>query len=134
MYPIRSILLAALKAGILSASINGLLFGAGKSMSLLPDDLIIPNANEPLTLAPVLLSSFIPPFVAGLLWFALSSFTKKTKSIFRVIAVSLLVLSYFTPFSIPGISPETAILLNLMHTVVAFFTVYFFQTSDRKTI
>ena len=42
-------------------------------------------------------------------------------------AVVLVILSFASPFSIPGVPPAMGIAVNLMHVVVAGLTIYAFR-------
>ncbi len=117
----RKLLTVAPAAGIVAAIINAGLFLIGRSTGAVPADLIIPNAGQPLSLLPVLISSFVPALVAGLLLALLNRFTKRPRPmlIFNLIAGAFLVFSFVTPFSIPNVPTGMIIVLELMHIVVA---------------
>ena len=121
-----------LKASLTAALINGLLFGLGKISGILSESIIIPNAKQPLTLPPVLFASIVAVIVAGVLLRVLSRFNKKPQIIFNTVALVLLVLSFASPFSIPGISITMAIWMNVMHIVVAASILFFFETLKSK--
>ena len=115
----RKLLTAAPLAGLVAAVINAVLFYIGTATGAIPADLIIPNAGKPLTVIPVIIASFVPAIAAGLVLALLNRFTKRPLRIFNIIAVILLLFSFSSPFSIPGVPVGMIIMLNLMHIVVA---------------
>ena len=115
----RKLLTLAPLAGLIAAVINVVLFYIGTATGAIPADLIIPNAGQPLTVIPVIIASFVPAIAAGLLLALLNRFTKRPLRIFNIIAVILLVFSFSSPFSIPGVPVGMIVILNLMHVVVA---------------
>ena len=105
-------------AGVVAAVINAALFFVGSYTGAIPSNLIIPNAGQPLTIVPVLVSSFLPAVVAGLLLDLLNRFTKRPLRIFTIIVLAILAFSFISPFSIPGIPITMIVILKLMHMVV----------------
>ncbi len=106
-------------AGLVAAAINTVLFFVGGAAGAVPQNVIIPNAGQPLTVIPVIISSILPSVVAGLVLALLNRFTKKPLLVFNIIAGVFLVLSFFSPLSIPGAPTNMIVLLNVMHAVVA---------------
>ena len=111
--------------GLIAAVLgNVILFFVGKAAGALPEDVIIPNANAPLTVGPVIFGTILPAIVATLLFGLLARFTKRPVPIFMVIAIILLVLSFYTPFSIPNAPTGMVVILELMHVVAAVAITY----------
>lgn len=104
---------------LVSAAINAGLFFIGKGFGAFPEDVLIPNQNKPITLVPVIMASILPLLIAGLVMGLLNRFAKKSKLIFNIIAVVLLLLSLINPFMIPAAPLSMPIMLNLMHIVCA---------------
>ncbi len=106
-------------AGLAAAILNVILYFVGTSTGAIPTDFIIPNAGQPLTVVPVIMASIVPALIAGLVLAILARFTKKPLTIFNVLSVVLLVLSFWSPFTVPGMPLGMIIILELMHVVVA---------------
>lgn len=112
---------AALIGGGLGALVNVVLFfvltpllGASPIMVQPTPDM----AAIELTFVPVIIASLLPAFVAaGLLWL-LGRFTAQPYTIFRIVAVVGLVLS-FGPFAASLFSAQQIVVLGLMHVVAA---------------
>ncbi len=115
---IRKLLTLAPLAGLIAAAINAVLFYIGTATGAIPANLIIPNAGQPLSIVPVIVASFMPTIVAGLLLALLNRFTKQPLRIFNIIAIIVFVLAFFSPFSIPGAPVGMIVILELMHVVV----------------
>jgi len=114
----RKLLTLAPLAGLIAAAINAVLFYIGTATGAIPANLIIPNAGQPLSIVPVIVASFMPTIVAGLLLALLNRFTKQPLRIFNIIAIIVFVLAFFSPFSIPGAPVGMIVILELMHVVV----------------
>lgn len=115
----RKLLYLAPIAGLAAAILNVILFLVGTSTGTIPADFIIPNAGQPLTIVPVIMASVVPALVAGLVLALLGRFTKKPLTVFNVISIVLLVVSFSSPFTVPGMPVGMIIILELMHVVVA---------------
>jgi hypothetical protein len=116
---VQKVLYPALAAGLVAAVINAVLFWIGSATGAVPADLIIPNAGQPLTIVPVIISSVLPALVAGLVFFLLIRFTRNPLRIFNWVAAIVLLLSFASPFSIPNVPVGMVVVLELMHVVVA---------------
>lgn len=119
-------------AGLIAAVINAVLFYIGTATGAIPNNVIIPDAGQPLTIVPVLVASFVPVIVGGLLLALLNRFTKQPFRIFSIIAVIVLALSFFSPFSIPGAPISMIVILELMHVVVVSVVLTTFSRSSSR--
>lgn len=128
----KNLLWAAPLAGAIAAVINSILYFIGTSTGLIDSSILIPGANAPLTVVPVIASSIIPSIVAGLVLAGLNYFLSKPWRVFIIIAGVLLVVTFANPFiGIPGISLGMGIWLNVMHVVVAGSVLYCFNRFTR---
>lgn len=121
------ILLYSLIAGATAAVINSILFFIGKALGAFPETLLIPNQNQPFTVLPFIFSSILPSLVAGLVMGIINHFSKSPKKIFNIIAIVLVLLSFYSPFTVPGISIMAIIFFNIMHLVVAASLMFFYK-------
>jgi hypothetical protein len=128
----KNLLWAAPLAGAIAAVINSILFFIGSSTGLIDSSILIPGANAPLTVVPVIASSIIPSIIAGLVLAGLNYFLSKPWRVFTIIAAVLLVVTFANPFmGIPGIPLGMGIWLNVMHVVVAGSVLYCFNRFTR---
>lgn len=116
---IKKLIWAAPVAGIAAAIANALVYYVAHAIGAVPDNGIIPNADQPITVVPVLIASFFPAIVAGILLAVLSLITEKAIKVFIFISTFLLVLSFYMPFTIPEAFGSMILVLNLMHIVAA---------------
>ena len=72
-----------------------------------------------MTLGAVVTSSFVPTILAAVLFALLGRYTRRPVSISRAVAVVLLLVSFVTPFSIPGAPVSMIVALLLVHVVAA---------------
>jgi hypothetical protein len=101
-----------------SVALNAVIFFAGKAAGFFPETVII-GGNGPLSIVPVLISSSMPLLIAAGVFWALARWTKSPKKIFTAIALTLLLVSFASPFSIPEVPAGMIVGLNLMHIVAA---------------
>lgn len=114
-----SVLKRSFLAGLVATLINVALFYIGSSTGAIPANLIIPSAGQPLTIGPVVFSTLIPALMAGLLLIGLDRLTSRPVRLFNIIAAAVLILSFATPFTLPGAPVSMILILELMHIVVA---------------
>ncbi len=120
-------------AGV-ATGLNALLFFIFKALGIIVDTIFI-QPNQPLTVVPIIISSILPSLIASLVFFLLEKFTKNGFKIFRIIALVLMVLSFINPFmGIPNVTLAYALVLNLMHLVVAGAVLYFLGKAVKKQI
>ncbi len=129
----KKLLWVAPLAGAIAAVINSVLFLIGSATGLIDAAVLVPGMNTPITIVPVMMSSFIPSLIAGLVLGVMNYFLDKPFKVFRIVALILLILSFANPFmGIPGIPVGMGIWLNLMHVVVAGTVVYCFGRFTAK--
>lgn len=129
----KKLLWVAPLAGAIAAGINSVMFLIGSAIGLMDESVLVPGMNTPITIAPVMMSSFIPSLIAGLVLGVMNYFLNKPFKVFRIVALVLLILSFANPFmGIPGIPVGMGLWLNLMHVVVAGTVVYCFGRFTAK--
>jgi hypothetical protein len=122
-------ILAALKASLLAAAINAVLFFIFHALGLITDDIFI-QPGQVMTVVPVLISSIVPTLIAGIVFFVIEKYTKQGLKIFSIISVILLLLSFMNPFlAIQGVNIAYGISLNFMHIVVVAALLYFLKSA-----
>ncbi len=118
-------IMAGFYAGIAAAVINSILFFIFHATGVISDS-IMPRPNEPMTVVPVIMASLIPSLIGSIGFFLLEKFTKNGFTIFRILTIVLVALSLYSPFTtIPGITTGYALVLCVMHIVVAAALLYF---------
>ena len=129
----KKLLWVAPLAGAIAAGINSILFLIGSAIGLVDESVLVQGMNTPITIGPVIMSSFIPSLIAGLVLGVMNYFLNKPFKVFRIVALVLLILSFANPFmGIPGIPLGMGIWLNVMHVVVAGAVVYCFGRFTAK--
>ncbi|MFN7119783.1 MAG: DUF6069 family protein [Saprospiraceae bacterium] len=99
--------------------INVILLLIFNATNIIPKDFIVPQANQPITILPVIMATIIPLSIATLLYALLARFTKNPNRIFWIIAIGMLIFTLYPPFTIPNVPLSMAIGLNVMHVVAA---------------
>jgi hypothetical protein len=118
-------------AGVASLVINAVLFFVFHAAGILTDDIMI-QPNQPLTIVPVIFSSVMPSIVGSCVFFLFEKFAKNGYKGFTILSIILLVLSFMNPFmGIPNVTVGYAIVLNVMHVVVAVSLLYFIKRAKK---
>ena len=110
---------ASLLAGIGAVVANVVIYFIAAAAGAIPQSVLIPGMNQPVTVVPVIFNSFVPAILAAVLLALLNRFTRRPVRIFRIIAAVLLVLSFANPLTIPGAPLAMILALDLMHVVAA---------------
>jgi drug/metabolite transporter (DMT)-like permease len=123
----KSIITTAAVAGVISAVVNSILYFIFHAAGVIPDDVYV-QENQPLTLFPVVISSFVPSLLAGVVFYLFCRYTQKGFRYFSILAIILLLLSFANPFmAIKNIPLSMGLALNAMHIVVVTSLLYFFK-------
>lgn len=105
-------------AGLVAALANVVVFLLASALGAVPGD-VLPQGQPPVTVGAVGFSSFVPALLGAVLFGLLGRFTRRPVRNFRVVAVGVLVLSFATPFTIPGAPVAMILALLLMHAIAA---------------
>ncbi len=104
-------LLGGLAAGVVAAAVNAALFATG-----LVDQSVVVPTGDPVSLGAVISLSLVPNVLAGLvLWGVLRA--GRGVRLYQIIVAVATVLSFVTPFSLPGAPLSMILILELMHVV-----------------
>ena len=130
----KPIIVAGLIAASVSAVVNTILFFVFQAAGVFTNDIMI-QPNQPLSVIPVILSSIIPALIASCIFFLFEKYGKNGFKTFSIVSIILLVLSFANPFfGIPNVTVPYAIVLNLMHIVVAFSLLYFIKRAKNNLV
>ena len=130
----KKIIVAGLIAASVSAVINTVLFFIFQAAGVFTNDIMI-QPNQPLSVVPVLISSIVPTLIAACIFFLFEKYGKNGYKTFSIVSIILLVLSFANPFfGIPNVTVPYAIVLNLMHIVVAFSLLYFIKRAKNNLV
>ena len=121
----KQIITAGLMAGVLSAIINAILFYIFHTANVLVDSIHI-QPNTPLTVTPLIMSSILPSLIGSIAFYFIQKFSSNGFKIFRIVSIVLVALSLISPFTnIPNVTFGYAMVLNVMHILVAGDLLYF---------
>jgi hypothetical protein len=121
----------ALTAAGASAAINAVLFLITSALGAFGPNLITP-AGGPLSIGPVIISSIIGVLAGSAVYALFGKIFKSAITIFRVVAIIVLVLSFGNPFIITNATIVDIIILNLMHVVAGVFAIVLLTTRAVK--
>jgi hypothetical protein len=125
---------------IIGAVVNSALFFLTSLTGLFNELAVPPDSIRPLTIVNIISASFMFPLVATVFYSFLQVVTQKHITLVRWIGYIFMVLSFWSPTGIEGISILEIVILNIMHVVTAVLfiegiTRYFGkQEVDKKTI
>ncbi|ADI14773.1 DUF6069 family protein [Truepera radiovictrix] len=115
----RRLLRDTLVAAPLGAAANALLFYASAAFGAFPQSVLVPRANAPFSVVPVIVFTLIGVLGAALMFCLVLWATPRPKRVFWTVAALVFTLMFFTPFSIPGAPVGMIVVLELMHVVAA---------------
>jgi hypothetical protein len=125
----------SMKAGLLTASAaiitNVIIFFIFKSTGIFTDTILI-DGKVPLTVLPIVISSTVPTLIAALVFFLFEKFSSKGYRNFSILSVVLVILSLFSPFTIPNVTTGFALGLDVMHLTIVFYLLYFLKKAIAK--
>jgi hypothetical protein len=121
----KQIITAGLMAGGASAIFNAILYYTFHAARVFVDNIHI-QPNTPLTIAPVVISSIIPSIIGSIVFYFIQKYSTNGFKIFRIVSIVLVSLSLISPFmNIPNVTIGYAMVLNVMHIIVAGELLYF---------
>jgi len=125
----------SMKAGLLTAVAaiitNVIIFFIFKSAGIFTDTILI-DGKVQLTVLPIVISSTVPTLIAALVFFLFEKFSSKGYRNFSILSVVLVILSLFSPFSIPNVTTGFALGLDVMHLTIVFYLLYFLKKAIAK--
>ena len=127
----KQIITAGAVAAGISVVINAILFFAFHSIGVITDNVFV-QPNQPLTVVPVIISSIFPTLIGTLVFFLFEKYTANGFKIFSIVAGTLVVLSFSSPFTaVQGMPISYGIVLNVMHVVVASSLLFFINRAKK---
>ncbi len=105
-------------AGAVAAVVNAVVYLLASAFGAMPPDVVVPGQG-PVTLGAVVSISFVPALLGALLFAVMGRFMRRPIRTFRVVATVVLVLSFATPFTLPGAPLAMIAALLLMHVIAA---------------
>lgn len=128
----KQVMMAGLMAAAVSASINAILFFLFKGIGWITDDIFV-QPNQPMTVVPVIISSFAPTLIASIVFFLFEKYTQNGFKIFSIVTIILMLLSLAGPFAgIPNATMQYSLSLAPMHLVVPMVLLYFISKSKKN--
>lgn len=116
---LRRLFRDALIAALLGALANALLYYVSAALGAFPQSVLVPRANAPFSVFPVVSLTIVAVFGAAFMFYLVALAVPRPKRIFWVVAALVFVLMFFTPFSLPGAPVGMIVVLELMHVVAA---------------
>jgi hypothetical protein len=130
---LRRIPLATLIAAVVGTVANVILFVIGRATGVIGDNVTLSNGQ--VFGAPAVISmTIMPTILAAILYAVLGAIgrIRRPVTVFRVISLVILVLSFASPFTIPGVGAGFVFFLELMHIAAAAAIVWSLTTLARR--
>lgn len=121
----------ALVAAAAAAAVNAVIYFIAAALGAFPPTLITP-AGQPLTVVPVIFSSVVGIIGGAIVYAILGRVLKRPVSVFRIVALIVLVLSLAQPLIIAGASALDIFALEIMHLVAGAFAIGLLTTMAVK--
>jgi hypothetical protein len=118
-------------AGAIAAVVNAVVYLLASALGAMPSDVVVPGQG-PATLGAVVSIYFVPALLGALLFAVMGRFTRRPIRTFRVVAAVVLVLSFATPFTLPGAPVAMIAALLVMHVIAAAVIIGVLTTLGRR--
>lgn len=129
----RTIWRNGLLAAVVAAGINALLYFAGAALGGFPPD-VLTRMGTPVTVAPVVFMSVVLILLGTGVYVLLCRFVANPKRWFTILAVAILVVMAYSPFTLPDAPLLMIVLLEIMHLVAGGAAIYFLtRTTPAQT-
>jgi hypothetical protein len=115
-------------AAVVAAVINAILFYIGAAAGGFPTSVLTPM-GVPITISTVLVATVVGILVGTLGYTILSRLTTNPNRWFTILAVIVLVLMVYNPFTLPGAPVLMIAILQIMHLVAGGAAIYFLARS-----
>ncbi len=115
---IKRFLWAGPLAAVSAVVANAVVYFVASALGTKPQDFVV-QGSGPITLAPIVFSSFIGAVGATMVFTVVALLARRPIRTFHIVAAVVLVLSFATPLTIPGAPLSMILTLELMHVVAA---------------
>lgn len=122
---------AGLLAALVVAGVNAVVYLVAAAAETMPQVVVV-NGQGPMTLSMVVATSVFGAVAGTIVYAVVGRFTRLPVRVFRVVAASVLVLSFVGPFTISGAPAAMVATLLLMHMVAAAVVVGLLTTLARR--
>lgn len=121
---------AGLLAALMAAVVNAVVYLVAAAAGAMPQEVVV-NGQGPMTLSMVAATSVFGAVAGAIVYALIGWFFRRPVRVFRVVAASVLVLSFVGPFTISGAPAAMVATLLLMHVVAAAVVVGLLTTLAR---
>ena len=129
----RRLLWAGPLTATIAAAANAVVYFIARAVGTLSDTVVVPGANQPITLAPVVSFSFLQVLLAAVVLAVIARFAQRPVRTFRIVATVVLLLSFLQPpLLITGAPVSFILTLELMHIVAGVIAIGLLTTLPRK--
>lgn len=103
----RRLLWAGPLTALVAAVANAIVFFLARAAGAVPDGYMMPNINQALTLGPVVGATFIQVLLGAVVFALIGRFAQRPIRLFRIIALVVLILSFFQPILLLAGAPAS---------------------------
>lgn len=116
----RGKLIGASLLGIISAVVaNSIVYGIFSTLDAIPDTILSPFNNEPITNISIIIDTTIGTLGASLVYVGFLAWVKQPIRRYQILSAILLILSFAYPLLIEDIPLKMYLALNVMHIIAA---------------
>jgi hypothetical protein len=120
---LRRLPIAGSIAVIGAVTANALVYLVASALGAMPQDVVV-RAGQPITLGAAAGTTLMSVACAVAVFALLSRFTSRPITIFRVVALLVLALSFLPPFTLAGAPLAMIAALEIMHVAAAAISIY----------
>ena len=117
--PLNCIVRAGVIAMVTALVANAIVYFIASAVGWMPSTYINPQLGRPIGVGEVISSTVADAVGATVVFALLARFTRRPVTIFRIVAVVVLLLSFVTPLALPGAPLSLVLTLELMHVLAA---------------
>lgn len=124
----------ALLAALIAAVANALVYFVASAVGAISPDVLVPSptGESPITVGTVVLASAVGAVGAAVVFAVIGRFARRPVRLLVIVATVVLVLSLFSPATIPGASLGMILSLEAMHLVAGVSSIGLLATLARK--
>jgi|GEM_PF-2845521 len=120
--PMKRLAIATLAGAVTAAVANAIVYFIARAAGSLPDDVLVstPGGEQAIDLPTVLIMSFVPILLAGVVLAVICRISKRPFTMFWAVTVLFWALSLTSIFGIEDAPGDMMVTLIFMHAVAAF--------------
>lgn len=119
-------------AAVAAAIANVVVYYLASALGAMPDSVLNPQTGLPIGVTEVVTSTVVGAVGATIAFAIINLFARRPARVFTIVAAIVFLLSFATPFGIPGVTVSMTLALYVMHAVAAAIIVWVLTRAARS--